>query len=216
MERDFLNRKQSNAALAHQTAYEAAVSLMHSEKAKAFELKQEPESIHKEYGTSKFGQGCLLARRLVEFGVPFVEVDLDGWDTHKDNFSRVKNLCGPLDQGMSALINDLKRRGMLENTLVIWMGDFGRTPQAKGGGRGHYPKAWTTVLAGGGLKTGQVVGKTDRTGGTVEDRKVTVVDFLSTICQGLGIDYTKNFTTRTGRPVRVVDKDEQPIKQLLG
>jgi uncharacterized protein (DUF1501 family) len=158
----------------------------------------------------------LLARRLVEVGVPFIEIDLDGWDTHKDNFPRVKNLSAELDQGMSALLADLKSKGMLDSTLIVWMGDFGRTPDIKGTGRGHWPKAWTTLLAGAGLKTGQVIGRTDRNGATVEDRPVAANDFLATICKALGIDYTQDFHTRSGRPLRIVMKNEKPINELFG
>jgi arylsulfatase A-like enzyme len=148
-------------------------------------------------------------------GVPFVEVDLGGWDTHRDNFPRVKSLSAVLDQGMSALLADLKARGLLERTLVVWMGDFGRTPQVKGNGRGHWPQGWTTLLCGAGLKTGQTVGRTDRQGGQVVERPVTINDFLATICKALGIDYTREFTTRLGRPMRVVDKGEKVITELF-
>ena len=216
MEQGFIERKQTPAAVAHQTTYEAAVKLMHSEKAKAFELAHESKSSSELYGNSKFGRGCLLARRLVEFGVPFVEVDMGGWDTHKDNFGRVKSLSTQLDQGMGGLLKDLKQRGMLENTLVVWMGDFGRTPDVKAGGRGHYPKAWTTILAGGGIRGGSVVGKTDERGANVVDRKVGVNDFLATVCRAMGVDPTKEFTTRNGRPIRIVDKGERPLTEILG
>jgi hypothetical protein len=215
MEQGFLDRKKSNAALAHKTAYDAAHKLMHSAKAKAFDLSAEPASVRSAYGSDKFGEGCLLARRLVEAGVPFVEVNLANWDTHRDNFPRVKSLSTVLDQGMSALLADLKSRGMLDDTLVICMGEFGRTPHLTGNGRGHWPRAWSSVLAGGGIKSGQVIGRTDKTGGDVDDGKVAVIDFLATICKVLEIDWTQNFHTREGRPIRVVDKGEKLIPQLL-
>jgi uncharacterized protein (DUF1501 family) len=216
MERGFTGRKQAPAATAHREVYRAAARLMRSAKVKAFDLSAEPPAVRKTYGGSPFGEGCLLARRLVEVGVPFVEVDFGGWDTHKDNFNRVKTLSTQLDQGMSALLADLKGRGLLEGTLVVWVGDFGRTPQVKNGGRGHWPAAWTTLLCGGGLKTGQVVGRTDRRGATVEDRPVSGPDFLATVCKALGIDYTQQFTTRAGRPMRVVDKGAKPVGELFG
>jgi uncharacterized protein (DUF1501 family) len=215
MEQSFVQRKQAAAAKAHREAYLSAARLMHSEKARAFDLAREPASVRKAYGTGHFANACLLARRLVEVGVPFVEVDLGGWDTHRDNFARVKSLSAVLDQGMSALLADLKSRGLLERTLVVWMGDFGRTPQIKGNGRGHWPQAWTTLLSGAGLKTGQVVGRTDRQGGQVVERPVPINDFLATICKALGINYTREFTTRLGRPMRVVDKGEKVIKELF-
>jgi hypothetical protein len=216
LEQGFVDRQQAASAEAHQATYKRAAALMHSEKAKAFDISQEPASVRDAYGSSKFGQGCLLARRLVEAGVSFVEVQLGGWDTHRDNAKRIKGLCGDVDPGMGTLIADLKQRGMLDSTLVIWMGEFGRTPHTgKQGGRDHYPRAWTSVLAGGGIKTGQAVGRTDKEGGSVEERPVNAVDFMATVCQALGIDHDKNYYTRTGRPMRVVDKGEKIVKELF-
>ncbi|NQW47284.1 MAG: DUF1501 domain-containing protein, partial [Planctomycetes bacterium] len=117
---------------------------------------------------------------------------------------------------MAALIEDLRQRRLLDSTLVVWMGDFGRMPfVGKQGGRDHYPRAWSTVLAGGGLKTGQVIGRTDKAGGIVEDRPIGAIDFMATVCTALGIDYTADFTTPGGRPVRTVDKGEKLITELL-
>jgi uncharacterized protein (DUF1501 family) len=215
MEQDFLARTRAGGAKAHQEMYRAAARLMHSDKVKAFDLDREPVSVRRTYGSDKFAEGCLLARRLIEVGVPFVEVMLDGWDTHRDNFPRVKALSARLDRGLSALLEDLRQRGMLDSTLVVWMGDFGRTPQVKGGGRNHWAPGWTTLLCGGGLKTGQVIGRTDRHGGRVEERPVSASDFIATVCKALGIDYRKQFMTRTGRPMRLVDKGEKPIAELF-
>src|SRR5204862_7244963 len=138
------------------------------------------------YGRSLFGQGCLLARRLVERGVPFVEVTLSaapgtqgtlGWDTHQNNFEAVQKLSGVLDQGWSTLLDDLKQRGLLDSTLIVWMGEFGRTPKINGNkGRDHWANSWSTMLAGGGIKGGQVVGKTSDDGMEVKDRLVTTPD----------------------------------------
>jgi len=120
---------------------------------------------------------------------------------------------------MSALIKDLSDRGLLDSTLVIWMGDFGRTPKINQRGpkpgRDHYPRAWTSVMVGGGIKGGQIIGKTDKQGGTVEDRPISTLDFMSTACSILGIDYTKNIQTPIGRPIRLVDKGANPIKELI-
>ena len=216
LDQGFIERNKATTATAHREVYQSAVRLMHSPKVKAFDLTAEQPSLRTAYGTSRFSQACLLARRLVEVGVPFIEIDLDGWDTHKDNFPRVKNLSAELDQGMSALLADLKSKGMLDSTLIVWMGDFGRTPDIKGTGRGHWPKAWTTLLAGAGLKTGQVIGRTDRNGAAVEDRPVAANDFLATICKAVNIDYTEDFHTRSGRPLRIVMKNEKPINELFG
>jgi hypothetical protein len=216
LEDGFVNRMQADGPQAHLATHRRAADLMHSAKAKAFDISSEPSSLQDAYGKTKFGQGCLLARRLVESGVSFVEVQLGGWDTHRDNTQRIKSLCGELDPAMATLIADLKQRGLLDSTLVVWMGDFGRTPHVgKQGGRDHYPRAWTTVLAGGGIKTGQAIGRTDKLGGTVEDAQVSGVDFMATVCKALNIDYTQNLYTRTGRPIRVVDKNEKIVKALF-
>lgn len=216
IEKGFVERVQTPSAQAHQATYQRAAQLMHSEKAKAFDINQEPASMRDAYGRSKFGEGCLLARRLVETGVSFVEVTLGNWDTHRDNASRIKKLCGDLDPAMGALIADLKQRGLLETTLVIWMGEFGRTPKVgKQGGRDHYPRAWSTVLAGAGIKAGQAVGRTDKEGGTVEERPISSVDFMATVCTALGINYQKNVYSRDKRPMRVVDKNEKVVKELF-
>ena len=141
---------------------------------------------------------------------------MNGWDTHRDNTGRVKALCQQLDQPMAALIADLKQRGLLDSTLVIWMGDFGRTPHVgKQGGRDHYPRAWTTLLAGAGLRTWQAVGRTDRDGATVVERPVSAIDFMATVCKALGIDHTKDLYSRDGRPMRVVSKGEKVINEVF-
>ena len=156
----------------------------------------------------------------METGVSFVEVTLGGWDTHQDNFNRVKKLSGEVDPAMSALVSDLKERGMLDDTLVLWMGEFGRTPKItqRGGtpGRDHYPRAWTTLMMGGGIKGGQVVGKTDAEGAEVVERPISALDFLATVCKAIGVDYTKVNNTPIGRPIRIVDKAGEPIKEIVG
>lgn len=216
MEKGFVDRVQAPVAEAHQATYQRAASLMHSKQGKAFDLSEEPAALREAYGKNRFGEGCLLARRLVEHGVPFVEVQMGGWDTHRDNAGRVKKLCGDLDPAMATLISDLKERGMLNDTLVVWMGDFGRTPNVgKQGGRDHYPRAWTSVLAGGGIKTGQTVGKTDKNGASVTERPITAVDFMATVCKAMGIDYTKDLYSRDGRPMRVVNKGEKLITEVF-
>src|SRR5206468_9542251 len=145
--------------------------------------------------------------RLVEQGVPFVEVTLGGapgaaggWDTHSNNFDSVRVLSEMLDAGWGTLMEDLKQRGLLDTTLVVWMGEFGRTPGINGSnGRDHFPNAWSTVLAGGGIKGGGAVGKTSRDGTAVAERPVTVQDFLATICEALGIDSLKQNQSNVGR-----------------
>jgi hypothetical protein len=212
LDRAFLNDYQAGSTRAHQASLQKALQLMHSDKTQAFELSREKDAVRDAYGRNRFGQGCLLARRLVEVGVPFVEVVLPGWDTHQNATQRVKTLSQQLDPAFAALIADLKDRGLLDTTLVIWMGEFGRAPKT---GSQHYARAWTTVLAGAGLKTGQVVGATDAKGADVTDRPISTADFMATVCQALGMDYTKQYTARGGRPMPKVDKGAQPVAQVF-
>jgi hypothetical protein len=215
LERDFVPSHGASAN-SHETAYERAVRLMRSEAAKAFDLKNESPKLRDAYGRNQFGQGCLLARRLVEAGVPFVEVTLDGWDTHNQNFDAVKRLSGALDPAWATLMEDLSMRGLLETTTIVWMGEFGRTPKINGQqGRDHFPRAWSTVIAGGGIKGGQVVGKTSADGTTIEEREVPVPDFLATVCQALGVDPMKQNQSNVGRPIRIVDKVAKPITEVV-
>jgi hypothetical protein len=224
MEQDFLAERGGAAALSHQTAYHRAVTMMRSSAVKAFNLEEEPAELRDRYGRNLFGQGCLLARRLVERGVPFIEVTLAavpgqqvfGWDTHQNNFDQVQKLSGVLDSGWSTLMEDLKAKGLLDSTLIVWMGEFGRTPRINPNkGRDHWAVSWSTVLAGGGLKGGQVVGKTSADGMTVEDRPVPVADLLGTVGLALGLDIRKQNPSNVGRPIRFVDPTAQPIKEVV-
>jgi hypothetical protein len=222
---EFLANRQSVPTFSHQSAYHRAVKMMRSSAAKAFDLDEEPDAVQDAYGRNPFGQGCLLARRLVERGVPFVEVTLssaDGsnglvWDTHAQNFPTLERLCGVLDAGWATLMTDLRVRGLLESTLIVWMGEFGRTPKInEAAGRDHFPNAWSTVLAGGGIRGGQVIGNTGTDGEEVKDRPVGVPDLLATVVKSLGIDPAKQNTVENGRPIRIVDLKANPIKELLG
>jgi uncharacterized protein (DUF1501 family) len=219
MEQAFYRDYQATAGADHKTTYQRAVTLIQSKEAKAFDLSLEPAGVKEAYGGSKFGEGCLMARRLIEVGVPFVEVTLGGWDTHQDNWDRVKKLSAQVDPAMSQLVKDLKERGLLDSTLIIWMGEFGRTPKinSRGAkpGRDHYPRAWSSVLMGGGIKGGQVIGKTDKEGAEVIERKTSTLDFMATVCSILGINWQKQVTTPIGRPVRIVDKGANPITEVL-
>lgn len=219
MERGLLRTSRSGVGRDHNTTYQRTLTLMRSKEAQAFDLSRESEAARAAYGDSDFGRGCLMARRLVETGVPFVEVFSPGWDTHKDNFKRVKQLSGQIDTPIATLVADLHTRGLLDSTLVVWMGEFGRTPRitsnAGTAGRNHYPKAWSSVLFGGGVKAGQVVGKTDKEGAEVIERPISGLDFLATVCSLLGIDYTKENATPIGRPIRIVDKGAKPITEVI-
>jgi uncharacterized protein (DUF1501 family) len=212
---DFERRHGGAAAAAHAATYRKAQRMVDTEARGAFRLEEEPAKLRDAYGRNRFGQGCLLARRLVERGVSFVEVTLDGWDTHVNNFEAVKTLSETLDPAFATLLADLKSRGMLANTLVVWMGEFGRTPVInRNTGRDHFPLAWSTVLAGSGVKGGQAVGSTGKDGAAVVDRQVGVADFLATVFSAVGVDPAKeNFTD--GRPIRLV-KGGTAIKELVG
>lgn len=198
----------------HSALYERASKMILSQDMKAFDISQEPAAMREAYGTSDFAAGCLLARRLVEYGVTFVEVVLGNWDTHQDNFSQCESLCGQLDRPYAQLIRDLKQRGMLENTLVIWMGEFGRTPRINGrDGRDHFPRVFNVAISGCGVRGGQVIGKTDAGGAEVTDRPVTVPDLFRSFCDRLAIDPDYEHMSPVGRPLAIVDGG-QVIKEL--
>jgi hypothetical protein len=186
--------------------YERAVDLMHSPAVVAFDIEKEKDETRRRYGKHSFGSACLMARRLVEKGARFVEVELDGWDTHIDNFSRIKDLSKQLDSAFASLIQDLRSSGLLDSTLVVWMGEFGRTPRINPkGGRDHWPQAWSVALAGGGIKVGQVIGATDNDGMDVREQPVSVPDLYSTLCRSLVIDDSKYNSSPLGRPIRITD-----------
>ena len=217
----FLKRHASSSPTAQNTVYQRAVRMMRSEAAKAFDLAEESDKVRDEYGRGRFGQGCLMARRLVERGVPFIEISLRGtaggalgWDTHGQNFPRVKTLSEELDAGWATLMTELKSRGLLESTTIIWLGEFGRTPKInRNNGRDHFPRAWTSVIAGGGIKGGQAYGKTDAGGENVEENKVDVPDVLATLCRALGLDPGTQNISELGRPIRIAEG--KPIEDIL-
>jgi hypothetical protein len=223
MQKDFLEQRSSISSLSHKSAYQRAVTLMRSTATRAFNLDEERKELRDRYGRNLFGQGCLLARRLVERGVPFVEVSLAtltglilGWDTHINNFEGVRQLSGVLDSAWSTLMEDLQERGLLASTTIVWMGEFGRTPKINGtNGRDHWASSWTTVLGGGGIKGGQVIGRTSKDGMSVEERPVNVDDFLATVAGAVGIDIKKQNQSNVGRPIRIVEPTAKPIKEVL-
>jgi uncharacterized protein (DUF1501 family) len=200
----------------HQTLYDQTSQLVRSPKATAFDLARETNEVRDAYGRSAFGQGCLMARRLVEAGVTFVEVQSSGWDTHGNELEGLKKLIPPVDQGFAALIADLKQRGMLDKTLVIWMGEFGRTPKVNlTAGRDHYPRVANLALAGAGIKQGHVVGATDKLGIDVTDRPIQVPDLFCTFCHALGINPRRENQTNVGRPLKIQEAGEV-VKEVFG
>lgn len=221
LENRFLEQHPNATLRAHQSVYDNSLQMIESEASDAFDLSQEEDVVREAYGKGTFGQGCLLARRLVERGVPFVEVSLNnlsggglGWDTHANNFETVKNLSSELDAGWATLMTELKDRGLLESTTIIWMGEFGRTPKINGAaGRDHFPQAWSCVLAGGGIAGGQVYGQTSPDGMHVEEDKTDVGEVLATLCSALGVPPDTENMSNAGRPIPIVD--DSPIDQLL-
>jgi uncharacterized protein (DUF1501 family) len=195
--------------------YAKAERLMASAHIQAFDLSGEPAAARAAYGDSDFGRGCMTARRLVEAGVKFVEVQLDGWDTHKDNFNRTTALMAQLDPALSALLHDLDQRKMLGRTLIVCLGEFGRTPKINGNeGRDHFPDAWSALLAGGGVRGGYAHGQTDADGSKVVSGSVTVPNLFATVATQLGLNPDESAMSPIGRPIGLTDSGT-PVKELL-
>ncbi len=215
-ERRFAEEYRLPAVSARQSAFERAVRLMRSSRARAFNLDTEPARMRDEYGRHRFGQSCLLARRLVESGVNFVEIFHRGWDDHSGAGRNMIQRAPWLDRAIATLIRDLKQRGMLDDTLIVWMGEFGRTP---GDGNGHFSSAWSTMWAGGGIRTGITVGRTSEgprnPGSSVIERPISAPDFVTTLCMALGIDTHQEFHAAGARPMPIVDPTARPIQELL-
>jgi len=225
LEHSFLSERPDGPGSSHLQSYDQAVRMMKSEAVSAFELDQEDAALRDAYGRNPFGQGCLLARRLLERGVSFVEVSLTGadgmggagWDTHQDNFNAVKGLCGILDPAWATLMTDLKQRGLLDSTLIIWMGEFGRTPKInENTGRDHWPGSWSTVLGGAGIRGGQAYGATSDDGMEIKENPVTVPNLMATICKALALDPETTNLSNIGRPIPLADHGSTAVADLLG
>jgi len=213
----FHDRYPNTDVKAYEELYREAISLMKSKDLKAFDLGEEDQATRDLYGSGNFAQGCLLARRLVENDVRFVEVQLGGWDTHYNNFTAVEGRCQEFDQAYSALLTDLEKRGKLKDTLVVVATEFGRTPEIKtehSDGRDHHPSAFSCVLAGGGIKGGMKYGETDSTGQRVKDDEVSVQDFNATIAYALGLPHDLVLMSPTKRPFKIADKGA-PVKSIF-
>ncbi len=183
----------------------------------ALNVNLEPESTRGRYGNSTFGQNCLLARRLLESGVRFVEVQLGGWDTHENNFNAVRQLCEELDRPWASLMEDLAASGLLDETIVIWMGEFGRTPQINGtNGRDHFPNISPVVIGGGGIRGGRVVGKTNGDGTEIEDEPTRVADLFATLLHQFAIKPDQEFTTDFGSPTKATEDGKVIVELLQG
>lgn len=211
----FLNRFPDNNVKAYREFYDNTLRLLRSEDLQAFDLGKEKKETREAYGESKFGQGCLLARRLVEAGIRYVEVSSDGWDMHNNLESEMEEVAPPFDRAYAALITDLEQRGLLESTLVVLATEFGRKPEYSGNGRGHYPICFSTALAGGGVKRGFVYGSSDSEGAMPND-PVTVMDFHATIGWAAGIPLKEPVHTASGRPMQVGGGKGDPVLNLFG
>jgi uncharacterized protein (DUF1501 family) len=216
IEKKFIGESRGSAADDHMKVLDKTVKLMTSDQMSAFKVMQEPAEVREKYGNTGFGRGCLMARRLVEMGVPFVEVDLGGWDNHAGIFPTLQNQKLPeVDQAMSALVSDLADRGMLDDTVVIWMGEFSRTPNINGGaGRDHWARSWSTVVGGGGFKRGVVVGETSSDGREVVSEPYTSEDLMASVLKALGIKLETTFTAKNGRPMKIANSGKV-IKELF-
>lgn len=216
IESGFIKENRGIAAEEHAKVLGKTLSLMTSKQMDAFKVEKENQKVRERYGANNFGRGCLMARRLVEAGVPFVEVNFGGWDNHQNIFPTLENNRLPtLDRAMSALIEELTERDMLKDTAIICMGEFGRTPRINGNtGRDHWARSWSVAVGGGGLKPGIAVGKTNEDGTRVEGESFTSEDLMATVCKTLGISLETTFTSRSGRPMKIANSGKL-IKDLI-
>jgi uncharacterized protein (DUF1501 family) len=207
IEKNFISEKRGGSAEDHAKVLDKTVKLLSSKQMEAFKVAKEPDEVQERYGKNGFGRGCLLARRLVEAGVSFVEVDLGGWDNHAGIFNTLQTQKLPqLDQAMSGLVSDLADRGMLDDTAIIWMGEFGRTPNINGGGgRDHWARSWSVVVGGGGFKRGVVVGETSDDGKEVVTEPYSSQDVMASVLKALGISLETTFTAKNGRPMKIAN-----------
>lgn len=208
IETNFIKSKRGGSPQAHRDVYQKAVDLITTEQMSAFRVSDEPAALREKYGTTNFGRGCLLARRLVESGVPFVEVTMNGWDLHQNAFPQLKDRMLPeLDKGFAALLEDLADRGMSDDVVVVCMGEFGRTPRInQNSGRDHWAGSWSIALAGGGLKSGIAVGETDDEGMSIKSGKSYVPgDVWATVAGVLGIPLDRKYVSTNGRPIHVTN-----------
>ena len=216
LEGEFAGRGGQAVVANHRKLYKKSSRMVLSQNVTAFDIADESESLKQKYGDTSFGRGCLLARRLVESGVTFVEIVSRGWDTHLDIFDRIAALAEQVDPAVATLVEDLEDRGLLEKTLVVWMGEFGRTPRVNArGGRDHYPRVFSAAVAGGGVLGGQVIGSSTANGSAVADRPVSVPDLFCSVCHSLKVDPRKEHLSPLGRPMKVVDGGEV-VQELFG
>ena len=207
IENSFINQKRGSIASDHRDVLRQAFNLLTSEQMEAFKVVGEPDAVKDRYGDNNFGKSCLMARRLVEVGVPFIEVNLGGWDNHQNIFPTLRdNKLPMLDKGMSALVEDLEQRGLLEDTAIIWMGEFSRTPRInQNAGRDHWARSWSVVVGGAGMNGGIAIGETNSDGTRVETEPYSSQDVMASVCKALDISLTTTFTSKNGRPMKIAN-----------
>lgn len=217
IESNFIASKRGEAPQSHKDVYKRALNLMTSQQMAAFKVGDEDAAMREKYGNNAFGRGCLMARRLVEQGVPFIEVNMGGWDLHADVFNILQNQRLPmLDKAIGALTEDLVQRGMIDDVVIVWMGEFARTPRInQDTGRDHWAASWTVMVGGGGLKNGQAVGATDKDGLSVEGKAYLPGDVWATVSHALGIPLDTVYTSKNGRPMKIANGGTA-IKELIG
>jgi len=216
IEKGFISENRGASAEDHQKILKKTLDLMTSEQMEAFKVAKEPKEVQERYGNDNFGKGCLMAKRLVKVGVPFVEVDFGGWDNHANIHTELKDRKLPiLDKAISALVTDLEDEGLLQDTAIIWMGEFSRTPRINGtAGRDHWARSWSVVVGGAGMKGGIAVGKTNEDGTNVETEPYTSQDLMASVCKALGISLETTFTSKSGRPMKIANAGKV-IKELF-
>lgn len=216
IEDNFINQNRGLVASEHKNIVNKTVKLMTSKQMEAFKINKEPEKVREKYGNTGFGRGCLMARRLVEIGVPFIEVDLGGWDNHEGIFNTLQNQKLPeLDKSMSALISDLEERGLLNSTAIIWMGEFGRTPNINSNsGRDHWARSWSVVVGGAGFKRGVIVGETNEDGKDVVTDPYSSQDLMASVLHSIDISLETTFMAKNGRPMKIANSG-RVIKELF-
>ncbi|MGI9430343.1 MAG: DUF1501 domain-containing protein, partial [Bythopirellula sp.] len=204
LEKRFIRENRGPAAAEHAKVLDNTLSLLTSSQMEAFQVQSEPQAMREAYGNTGLGRGCLMARRLVETGVPFVEVNSGGWDLHQDCFTRLEQKLPEVDQALSALVADLASRGLLEDTVVLCMGEFGRTPRINGNaGRDHWARSWSVVAGGGGIEGGKVIGATNADGTRVTTEPYSAEDLMSSVCQAMDISLKTTYTAGNGRPMKI-------------
>lgn len=216
LEKGFIKDYRGGGADDHYKVLQKTVNLMTSKQMDAFKVNSESKEVRDKYGNSGFARGCLMARRLVEIGVPFIEVDLGGWDNHQNIFPTLQNQKLPeMDKAMAALVSDLNDRGLLDTTAIVWMGEFGRTPRINGNaGRDHFARAWSVVVGGAGFKRGVVVGETNSDGTEVTSEPYTSQDLMASVLKSLGVSLDTTFTSKSGRPMKIANSGKV-IKELF-